>query len=75
MPARGTPPGELIFQTILLILASLAIGYWATRKNRRWWPWTLGSLFFTPLITSIVLLIAGTVEKERVEEEQVEKEQ
>lgn len=43
----------------LWLLFSVAIGFWATKKGRNWFMWTLLAVFVSPLIAAIFLAIAG----------------
>lgn len=41
----------------------ILIGVWANSKNRNVWAWMAASLFFSPLLTGLVLLFSGKIEK------------
>jgi ABC-type multidrug transport system permease subunit len=49
---------------IFLVLFSCLIGSWARAWNRDFWVWGILALIFSPLIMSIVLLIAGRAKPE-----------
>ncbi len=48
-----------IGQFAFLALWVFAITRYAISKNRSPWAWGIASLFFTPLLTAIALMISG----------------
>src|SRR3989344_335536 len=55
----------------------ILIGVWANSKNRNAWAWMAAALFFSPLLTGLVLLFSGKIEKkeEIKEKPEVKKEE
>lgn len=41
----------------------ILIGIWANSKNRNYWKWMGAALLFSPLLTGLVLLFSGKIEK------------
>lgn len=56
-PIMNNP--EAVVQTILLFGVALAIGYWASTKNRSMVTWTIVSLLLTPIVGIAGLLLLG----------------
>jgi uncharacterized membrane protein YcjF (UPF0283 family) len=53
---------------LLLIIFSVAVGYWADAWGRNGWAWGIVAVLISPLLTAIALLIVGkTIEKKAQE--------
>lgn len=48
---------------------SIGVGYWANNWGRNGWGWGVAALFFSPLITAIVLMFAGKTLDKKAEEQ------
>lgn len=58
---------------IFLLIFSVLIGVWANAWGRNGLGWGVASAFFSPLLTGIVLLVAGkTVEKKAEEAKRIQ---
>lgn len=55
-----------IFAVILVL--SVAIGYWANSWGRNPWGWGIASFLLSPLLTAIVLLFCGKTLQKQAEE-------
>jgi len=49
----------LTASSIVYIILSVAVGYFAKERGRSPWGWGLASFFTTPLLCFILLLIVG----------------
>jgi hypothetical protein len=57
---------------IFLLIFSFAVGYWANAWGRNGWGWGIAALILSPILTGLVLLIAGkTVEKKGEEAKRI----
>jgi len=57
--------------TILLFIAifSAGVGVWANAWGRNGWIWGVAALIISPLLTAVVLLIAGKTIEKKAEEQ------
>lgn len=53
---------------IFLVIFSILVGYWANSWGRNGWIWGLIALIISPLITAVILLIAGKTVEKKAEE-------
>lgn len=53
---------------LFLVAFAVGIGKWATAWGRNGWGWGIAALIISPLLTGIVLLIAGKTVEAKAEE-------
>jgi uncharacterized membrane protein AbrB (regulator of aidB expression) len=53
---------------IFLVIFSVGVGAWANAWGRNGWGWGAAALLLSPLLTGIVLLIAGKTIEKKAEE-------
>ena len=51
-----------------LVSFSAGIGFWADSWGRNGWAWALAALIISPLISAVILLIAGKTIEKKAEE-------
>lgn len=49
---------------LIVLLIDIACGIFATKKNRSFWGYFILSLFFTPIVGFIFLLVLGNKSKD-----------
>lgn len=60
---KGFTMGESIIYLLLFLVLSIPTALIAKKKNRRWGVWVLLSLFLSPLITFIAVLIVSKIDE------------
>jgi hypothetical protein len=51
----------IIFSLLAFIYVclSMAVGFWAVKKQKNYWIWLIISILLTPFLTALLLVIIG----------------